>query len=327
MAPPRAGRALRVLKALGSACLLGAAIAYVGHQGDSEELGSALHDLRPGWILAAILAQFIAVGFGVLRWQWLTQAEGRELPLRWFILTYLKGRFVGVFTPSTTGLDAYRILAVRRYTGDTSCGSRPILAEKVFGLLALGLVACPCISLSSVGMDQEVALLSTLGLVGATLIGLSLLRQPHRLATLVVVLPKRVRPLATRGLELVSLERLDFGTSIKAALLSVGSHTLTAAVFVFSALALGIDAPPDQLFLTGVLIILGTLLPITMGGIGVREGLSVTLLGAVGVAAPPALLAGTLAFLCTQPPALVGGILSLWPPYTKLEATSRSVAV
>ena len=62
----------------------------------------------------------------------------------------------------------------------------------------------------------------------------------------------------------------------------------------------------NELLALGNAIILATLLPISVAGVGVREGVAVALLGALGVPAHQALWVGTLGFGWMQPPGIAG---------------------
>ncbi len=82
-------------------------------------------------------------------------------------------------------------------------------------------------------------------------------------------------------------------------------------VFAATGTALGVDASLAELAIVGNAIVLATLLPISVGGFGVREGTAVALLAVVGVPAGEAVFVALLGYLAAQPPALVGGVLQL----------------
>jgi glycosyltransferase 2 family protein len=64
------------------------------------------------------------------------------------------------------------------------------------------------------------------------------------------------------------------------------------------------------LFGVGNAIVIATLLPVSIGGLGVREGMAMMLLGALGIAKGPALLVAVMGYLSGQTPAILGGLLS-----------------
>src|SRR5262245_27695823 len=83
-----------------------------------DELGAHLARLDAGWIAIAIALHFAAVFAGTVRWKLLLRAARIEgLGLGWLLRSFLVGRFVGAFTPSTTGLDGWRLWEAGRASG------------------------------------------------------------------------------------------------------------------------------------------------------------------------------------------------------------------
>src|SRR5690242_3562671 len=75
-----------------------------------DELGARLARIDVRWIAFAIALHFGAVLAGTMRWRLLLRAARIEkLSLGWLLRSFLIGRFVGAFTPSTTGLDGWRL--------------------------------------------------------------------------------------------------------------------------------------------------------------------------------------------------------------------------
>jgi uncharacterized membrane protein YbhN (UPF0104 family) len=105
---------LRALRATVSVGLLGYVFyATLTHEGVGSLL-ERLRDVRPLSLLLACLFPCLAVILGAIRWGVLLREEGVHLPLSWLLRHMLIGRFVGAFTPSTTGLDGYRLVAVSK---------------------------------------------------------------------------------------------------------------------------------------------------------------------------------------------------------------------
>jgi hypothetical protein len=307
--------------------LLGGVLHAVSKRDGLESLWQAANQVRLSWVGVAILAQLCAVCAGVARWQLLLRTRDTKTPTGWLLRTYLEGRFVGVFTPSTAGLDVYRAFRVYQLTGDRESATRPVLAEKLFGFLGLGLIAVPCLVLSAPVQNRALFLGVLCAIVIMSGGVLALLRRPKILTRMTAWGPAWMAPLWAKIGPLVTQEDLDARSCAVATVLSAISHAFTACVFVASAHALGVDVPSLSLFGAGVVVVLATLLPISIGGVGIREGVAVLLLGTCGVAPAQAALVGLLAFLATQPPAILGGVYSLLDPYTDLDRPRRSVAV
>jgi uncharacterized membrane protein YbhN (UPF0104 family) len=309
----KGARAKRALKAIVSLSLLGGLLALIARREGVDALGAQLASLSPAWILAAVGAQVVCVTLSLVRWRALLSVQGLHLPTRQLARAFLIGRFYGVFTPSTAGLDVYRAIFVGRATGEHIRSAATIVVEKLFGLLSLVLLT---FALLPFGGDRwlgggaiGVAVLVGLGAA----LGVAALHDPRPLAPLVARLPARIRGKLEDALATITARPLCATTAAYALALGVGAHLSMSAVYAAAGAALGVQVGVAELLLVGNAIILATLLPISVAGVGVREGVAVALLGAAGVPASDALLVAVLGFLATQPPALLGGLLQLAP--------------
>ncbi|MBJ75239.1 MAG: hypothetical protein CMN31_28560 [Sandaracinus sp.] len=299
-----------VLKRLVTLALLAAVVALIATHEGVADIPRHLAALDPSLLLLALALPALAVLASVRRWQLLLAHEGLELPFPTLLGSFLRGRFVGAFTPSTTGLDLYRLVDVARLTGERAKSARVVLVEKLYGLVALALVTFALLpfGLARFFGPAGLALAGALGL--ASLAGLALLARPAWLRALA----RRAGPLRSRATVLadaLATRPPDAGLVLRLMLLGLASHGASAALFVATGLALGVAASPLALLVVGNAIVLATLLPISVGGVGVREGTAVALLALVGVGATPAALVALLGYLAMQPPALVGGLLLL----------------
>ncbi|MCA9612729.1 MAG: flippase-like domain-containing protein [Sandaracinus sp.] len=307
----KSGR-VRVIRRVVSAALLGVVLYWVARTEGVAELPSRLARLEPRFVALAVLLPFVAVASGVRRWQLLLAHEGIRLPFTTLLGSFLRGRFVGAFTPSTTGLDLYRLVDVASRTGARAASGRAILVEKLHGLVALSLVT---FALLPAGLARFFgpAGLALAGVLGVTSIaGLVLVARPNALRALAARMPKKVRGKATELAEALASAPPTPRLLCEVAVLGVVSHAATATIFVATGLALGVSASPFTLLVVGNAIVLATLLPISVGGVGVREGTAVALLALVGVGAAEATLVGLLGYCVAQPPAIVGGLSELF---------------
>src|SRR5258707_432287 len=68
------------------------------------------------WFLAAILIKLIGIFANVWRWQILLAGQGIDMTFGFLSSTYFIGRYFGIVTPSTMGLDAWRLYETIRLT-------------------------------------------------------------------------------------------------------------------------------------------------------------------------------------------------------------------
>ncbi len=299
----------KLLKRAVSAGLLVVVLALVARTEGLDELPRRLMHLEPGLVAFALVLPFLAVLSGVRRWQLLLAHEGIGLPFSTLLGSFLRGRFVGAFTPSTTGLDLYRLVDVAGMSGNRAASGRAILVEKLHGLVALALVT---VALLPAGLARFFgpAGLAVAGLLGLVSV-LGLVARPQLLGSLAARAPRKIRDRAVALASAMASAPPSRGLVGRVALLGVASHAATAAVFAATGLALGVDAEALALLVVGNAIVLATLLPISVGGVGVREGTAIALLALVGVDAVDAALVGLLGYCAAQPPALIGGLLGV----------------
>lgn len=267
--------------------------------------------LSPLWIGAAIVLHFTSVTMGVLRWRTLLRAREIDQPLGVLYRSFLVGRFLGAFTPSTTGLDGYRLWDIGRRTGDYAKSSAVIVVEKLVGLVGMASV---CLALLPFGLLERLGVAGALvavGMAAVAALGLFVLASPARAGALARLAPGPLRGRATK-----LAEAMSGGVSSRVLLVALGlgvlSHASLSATFAASGLAVGIGLSPLTLLAVGNAIVISVLLPVSIGGVGVREGVAVALLVSAGdgaVTTTDAVLLALVGYLTGQVPALLGALL------------------
>lgn len=302
---------MRVLRRLISAALLGVVLWLVATTDGIAELPTRLGQLGGPAMALAFALPFVAVAAGVRRWQLLLAHEGVVLPFGVLLASFLRGRFVGAFTPSTAGLDLYRLVDIAKRTGAKAQSGRAILVEKLHGLVALSLVTFALLPFGLAHFFGAFGLLLAAALGLGAALGLVLLARPAWLAAIARCAPARIRGRVLSVAEALASRPASARELVRVVVLGVISHAATAGIFVGTGLALGVATDAFTLLVVGNAIVLATLLPISVGGVGVREGTAVALLACVGVGATDATLVGLLGYVVAQPPALAGGVLAL----------------
>lgn len=301
----------RTLKAGLSVSLLVAMLAWIATHGGVSQTVDALSRVDSGWLLAGVGVQLLAVAAGVLRWRMLLASQKVSLGLGFLGRHYLIGRFVGVFTPSTLGLDGYRVLATSRETGRTAAGARAVLIEKGLSFAALAATSFALLPLGAARFYGSLGLLASLTLGLLALGGLMVMNDPALLRTVARRSPARLRAPLDKLLGALAADRLRPAQLLGACGLGAVTQLCASATFVCTGLALGVSASPVELLVVGHAIVLAMLLPVSIAGAGLREGTAVAMLALVGVPVGDALLVGVLGFAVTQPAAILGGLLQV----------------
>ena len=272
------------------------------------------------FILFSLLAtgiKLIGIAASVWRWILMLRGQGIELPLRHIVGAFFTGRFLGTFLPSTLGLDGYKLYDASRFSGRTVEVSAATFVEKLLGgsgIFGTFLIALP-LGVSIFG--DQAALVATLGI-------------PIALAPLGIVAvaffwpgPIVVRWILER-LPLPTLKRMlgriaDGATAyshrklllLGAWGLSLVQHFTTAAMYYFTARALGVNPAEvgfwEVTFASSIQILATVLSPVTIAGEGIRE-LAQGLLLQNQMTFAVAAASGLLGFLAAEAPTLLGAI-------------------
>jgi hypothetical protein len=283
---------------------------------DVNELAQEARQVIVAWLVASALVKAIGIGAAIWRWELLLRGQGLIVPARHLISTFLVGRFIGMFLPSTLGLDAYRAYDIARRAQDTVSSLTVIVVEKITGFFTLSLL----VLLSSLGMlvavPADERLVSTRVLVLIVLVfcvpvalAFVLLLRPglfEKLLTLRFPGKARVQAPLSRVVSAVTVYRDQPLLLWGAVLLGLVVHGATTLMYFLNALA--VQASPGYMLFVGPLIIVATLIAPTVAGLGAREFTAKGLLGEL--MGEKAVLASHLGLWVAELlPAVAGGII------------------
>jgi glycosyltransferase 2 family protein len=251
------------------------------------------------WFLA--LALFTAAQFAsARRWQLFARKLHFEHSLRQYTAYYFIGLYFNLILPTTVGGDVMRVW----YLSGPSRRKWPALAsvflERLNGLVILIGAACLGALLSPVALPWWVAW-SVWGSAGAALLGLALvpmLRHWERL-------PLQRRQQLQTLLELMGSP----GILVEATFLSILVQAAGALILWSLGRGLGLDVPIAYYCIVGPMVTLLMMLPLSVNGMGVREGGMVLFLMPLGVDEATALSLAFLWFAVAAAVSLVGGVV------------------
>jgi uncharacterized protein (TIRG00374 family) len=288
---------------------------------DVRELLQDVQQVIVGWLVVAALVKAVGIGAAIWRWNLLLRGQGLTVPTRHLVGTFLVGRFIGMFLPSTLGLDAYRAYDIARRAKDSVGSLTVIVVEKITGFFTLSLL----VLISSLGMlvivptDQRlvpsrVLLLLVLVFCVPVILAFLLLLRPGLFEMLLKLrFPGKAR-IEGKLREVVGAVTAYSDQSLLlwgAALLGLVVHGATVFMYFFNALAVG--ASPGYMLFVGPLIIVATIIAPTVAGLGAREFTAKGLLGQM--MGEKAVLASHLGLWVAELlPAVVGGIILLSRP-------------
>jgi uncharacterized membrane protein YbhN (UPF0104 family) len=288
------------VRAGGTALILSALVAFVS----PRELIEAAGRLTPELLVPTLGVYLLLHLLGSVKWQIMINAGGAGLSWKNAARCYYTGLFANTFLISLVGGDVVRAgMALKEARSKTGLlvGS---LADRLFdvaGLVAIALVgalATPSL------VDQQTGrvfrgLLVAAGIVAVGLVVLRIVLPPRRLPFKVRRLLVRVRvaTLAVLRRPLLVLVAVGLGIVLQASLVFMNAWLGDVC---------GLHLPIWAWLFAWPLAKIASMLPVSLGGLGVREAALVSLLVPFGAAAAGVVAAG-LAF---EAVIIIGGLAS-----------------
>jgi uncharacterized protein (TIRG00374 family) len=298
----------------------GALLAFVISRIDRHELGSILSGMDLTLLILAQVACFCMIGLNALRWWIMLRAQGTFISLPLAIYYYFFGAFFNSFMPTSIGGDLIRVMSVCEHTGRRSIALASVAVERLLGFFTLVPLSLVGIALTFRDFQSprlllgiELAAMAIFALVGILLnervaMGILSLLRPILSRIPRVEVEEKLRSVY----DSVSLYGKKPGTLALGFLVSL----LSRAVWIFGwylvAVGLGLhQVTLARLFTVIPLVELARMAPISLGGLGVREGTFAALMSQFGVATTPAIVLSFLFYFLSIVNGLVGGGLYL----------------
>jgi uncharacterized membrane protein YbhN (UPF0104 family) len=285
---------------------------------DWRPVAAALTGLRFEHWLAALAIYLASQVASAWRWGVLARPLGFMYPQRHFRQLYFEGMFFSLCLPSSIGGDVVKAYRLAPDVGGRVLAGCTVLADRATGVVALTVIGLTALATRTYGLSLLPALGVGAALLAAALasvsVGLAILnwlirRLPPdgRLAVLFSkLLPYHERP---------EVFRRAIGWGLVVQLCSV-------LVVVEIGQAMRLDLPLVAYFVSVPAVAMLTMLPVSVSGVGVREGGLAWMLAAYGVAPAIGITLGVLWFFVTVVAGLVGGIVYLYGGRASREAKS-----
>jgi uncharacterized protein (TIRG00374 family) len=275
-------------------------IAWLRRILDWRLVWSYMREMNAGWIVLALICFAPVLLIVSWRWRMLLGVHGVHLRFwRIFELTMI-GQFFGTIGLGTTGGDVAKVFyAARAVPQRKAAVAFTIIIDRVIGLVALLLFGA-ALSLTQLpllyshrtsaapGLISPAAATSIFymfavgGIGGAIVASLGpYLMQIQALRSLVKRLPYLHRGASIYRAYETAARAL--GTNLVALIVSVPSHICITIMCYCVLRAMGLDLDPLPVFAIIAMVNMLVALPISVGGIGVRESLFIAFLGLLGV--------------------------------------------
>ncbi len=267
---------------------------------DFAEVGRSLREARVALVIAALALFQTNIFLRVWRWRMVADAVGiRYRRFRDYLALFYLGLFAGVALPQTAASFAPALFMAEEGHPWQRSAASIVLDRAIEALLTLLFAVGAAIYLYHVVPSLSISIIAVGGSIFSVLGGAYAWRRQLRravgaLRTRYPLLRRWSDGLQAPGLaEAVYDQRARLG---RAAMLGVPIGFLNMATVVVAAEALGIGASWVFIAMSWSVVALVIMLPISVGGLGVREGMLVVLFTAAGEPREEALALGLLIF-------------------------------
>lgn len=282
-------------------------MAYAVRDLDWGTFGELLAHAAWGWWLAALATTLVVQAVAGIRWAALARPLGFDFPRRFFVRRFFEGMFFSLCLPSSIGGDVVKAVRIGATTPLRLLAACSVLADRLTGVAALGVLVGTAIIAKRLELGTVLVAVVFGVLLGAALaafwIVLAVLDRIHSALPegssarnfVARLLPYRQRPMLVAG---------ALGWSF---VVQMGGAVAVSC----AARALGVTQPLSTWFTVVPIVSLLMVLPISIGGFGVRENSLEFLLRGYGVPSDTGVAIAILWGMCTILAGLVGGLLFL----------------
>ncbi|HEV8673634.1 MAG TPA: lysylphosphatidylglycerol synthase transmembrane domain-containing protein [Methylomirabilota bacterium] len=299
----------RIVRGLVSAGLL----AYLLWRADAAAIWATVRAADPAWLVVAFLLHVPGYLISAVRWRLLLLAQRIRVPLRLLLASYLVGTFFNQLLPTTIGGDLVRVYDTAKYSRSPEASFLAVVVERLTGILALAVFALVGLVIAGkpvagVRLTGMVALMLALTLVPLWLVwyprlGEPLLRAARRLGGgKLAALTGRVE----QALACFGSARGSLGVALGLAFVL---QVTVVIHFYLIAQALDLPLPFGFFFLVVPVATFVLMLPVSINGIGVREGIYALFFSEFGIPVAGAIAFVWLGFAMVLVYAAVGGLV------------------
>lgn len=280
-------RRWRLLRIVVSAAL----IAILLWQIDVGTTLAVLAGAHPGMMLLALALLILWRYLVAYRWYLLLRGKNAAVTLRGIARLVLTSTFLGYFLPGL-GTEAMRLFSLSKVTADPALVLTSLLVERatafipLLGFVLVGVLVAP------LPLPHEIGVLAGLGLA-AVVLGTFVIMHPRiRALTRACLSPAWLAPVRTRFDKLyrcLDAYRDQPGLIAWSVVLGAAVQILRLTPTAVIAWGLGLDLAYVYFLVIVPVIFLLINLPVSVGGLGIREVSYVYLFGLLGVSAEAAL--------------------------------------
>ena len=283
----------------------GVAIALIARHVDLREAAHVLASVRLPYAFAAVLLYLVGQVMSAYRWRLIGTSVGLADSFPRYVRFYFIGMFFMFFGPSTLGGDLVRSLYLGEGSGRRGRAFNAVLFDRLNGLVVLIAIGAGAFLLfPGYGLPAPL-FYATVAFGSGLLFGWWF---APALARLVLAPDHRIRRFIEVDLGAFWKDRAML---LGASAVSLVFHLVQISTQLVVARALGLSVPFSYICVFHPLVSALAAIPITLSGIGLREGGYLWFLTHIGIDEASAVAYGGLWFLVIVANSLIGGLVFL----------------
>jgi len=312
-------RLLNLLRIVISLGLLIFLLAKVG----MRETWESLQGANVGYLLAVFLLYLLSIVLRSYRWRIFLNAQGVRASLPKLISLYLIGVFFNLMLPSGFGGDVVRIYELSQHSSRTASSITTVFMDRLSGFVALFAMATSALAFSYRLVPPEVGV-TIIAIFLASLVGTGALfsRPLWRRLKGLPLLSSLARKERVKELYL-SAQIYSLVPFLQAISISLAFDIIIVFMNYLVALSLGVGISFWYFLLFIPIISFLLVLPISLSGLGVREGAYIYLFSRVGVPSSSALAISLSIYAVTVATGLIGALIYALKGYKGMRGSGQ----
>lgn len=293
----------------------GLLIFFLLYTTDLSAFWHRVSQLSPSFILFAWFYYALCQWISAYRWQLFLTAKNIHVPLLKLFHFYMVGMFLNNFVPGSIGGDIFKTFDLYRFTRQGKISVISVILERFTGLIGLGIISIVALAISINQFDSP----TIPGLVAVSAIiifGIALIIWYEPIARPIIriletTLPNRVSDQLRQFYNALYSYKIHVRVIFIAIILSTLIQVLFALLYSMTSMALGVPIELYYFIIFLPIVTLATMIPISIGGLGIREAILVLLFAEVGVASSDILSISLTVHILNTTLSLWGGAILL----------------
>jgi len=251
--------------------------------------------------------------FCLVRWEMLLKAVKVTLRLSRVLSSFAGGIFFNLFLPSTIGGDLMRTMDLAAYTKKPKEIIATVLLDRLSGYVGMVIVVCGALIFGWRFIEDRSVLAALIALCATLIFFLMVLYNNYLYSKINNLLKSpnagRIRELITNLHEEIYYFRNHRKVIVMNIIISILIQVITPLVYYVVALALGFKVSILYFFIFLPIITAIALLPISLGGLGLRDATTIYFFAKIGMAKDLAFAMSLLNFFFIFFFGAVGGLI------------------